>query len=290
MLLYFGTISPYVSQQLIGKQVEGSTGCIYEERFLPDCIRNMVECNEKNLKLKWLKDFRKFSKKYGLSDTDSINIRHYVLTRLLHELVTSSAKKNGSMGPILKVPYYTLWGDYNPRNENLLAENHQSIASMPPPRESARYLSLANLERTPIYFLSDLFDENEKYTDTNNTFSSFGDNKEREMAFVALISLMGYDGWVASNENKVWSMVRVSFKTLQGRELQLIYNVNNGDYSSEWVSDKGNIYEELKLDNVAANLNAMAKGQKSLEMLSKIKVTKKAARRIQEAIDTYLKK
>ena len=183
-----------------------------------------------------------------------------------------------------------MWGVYNPRNEIFLTENNQSIASTPPPREGARYLSLANLERTPVYFLSDLFDENEKYTDSKNTFSSFGDTKEREMAFVALTNLMGYDTWVASDDNRVWSIVKVPFKTLQGEKKTLIYSVNNGAYNSKWLPDTGNSFEDYILHDIAANLNAIARGQKTLEMLSQIKVTKKAAERIQKAIDAYLGK
>jgi hypothetical protein len=268
----------------------GIVTCDYKGDILPDFMQKLTTCNAKNLHHKWLKDFRKFTKKYELAENDSLNIRYYVLTRLLHELLTSSDVKNGSVGPILKIPYYSLWGDYNPRNEILLTENNQSIASIPPPKESSRYLSMANLERTPVYFLSDLFDENEKYTDSKITFTSFGDSKEREMAFVALTSLMGYDSWVASNENKVWSMVRIPFRTLQGKELKLVYNVTHGENSSVWIPDTDQTYEEVRLHDVASSLNEVARGQKTLEMLSKIKVTKKAAERIQEAIDTYLKK
>ena len=106
MLLNFGMISSCISQQVSSRQIEDNIGCNYKEAELPDYVRDITECNEKKLKLNWLKDFKNLIKKHGFVENDDLNIRHYVLIRLLHELITSSAEKNGSIGPILKVPSY----------------------------------------------------------------------------------------------------------------------------------------------------------------------------------------
>jgi len=289
-LVCFEVIPSVKSQQQSGKFSASQTPSFYEGILLPEFVRKVVTKNEKGCYQKWLKDYRRFCKKYGLLDADSFNVHQYVHVRLLHELVTSFSAKNGAMGPILKVPYYTLWGDFNPRNEIVMVENNQSLASLPPPKDSGKYLSLSNMERTPVYFISDLLADHEKYTNNIDTFASFGDGREREMAFVALASLSGYESWAASDETKVWSMVKVPFQRVNGEKMHLIYYVNNAEYSSEWYDKLDLKQEEAKLHDVAKHLDAIAKDEKKIQILSQIQVTEKASMRIQKAIDTYLNK
>lgn len=229
----FEFISPGNSQHDTGRINGIPSDNNRRENLLPNYLQKLFTDNKVRLQQKWTKDFRKLCKKYGLSETDDFNSRQYVSIRLLHELLTSVSSKNGSLGPILKIPFYTLWGDFNPRNEIYMVENNLSIASLPPPKDSGKYLSLSNIERTPVYFIEDLFYEREKYTNKRDTFASFGDSREREMAFITLASLSGFDASAASDESSIWSLVRVPFVKENGDKIHLLYRVSNTEYISE---------------------------------------------------------
>jgi hypothetical protein len=283
-------ISSGTSQHDTGRISGILTDTGHKDNLLPNYLQKLFTDNQLKLQKKWSKEFRKLCKKYDLNETDNSNIRQYVSVRLLHEMLTAFSGKNGSMGPILKIPFYTLWGDYNPRNEIYMVENNLSIASLPPPKDSGKYLSLSNIERTPVYFIEDLFNEREKYTNKRDTFASFGDSREREMAFIALANLCGFDASVAADESAIWSFVRVHFVRQNGEKIQLIYRVSNTISSSEWLSDPDEKLDKDRLHEVASDLNGVAVKEKTKLTLSQMKVSEKASTRIQKALDIYLSK
>lgn len=286
----FELISSGNSQQDSGRTSGIVSDSAHEKNLLPNYLQQLFSNNKVPLQQKWSKEFRKLCKKYGLSETDNFNMRQYVSIRLLHELLTSDSSKNGSLGPILKIPFYTLWGDYNPRNEIYIVENNLSIASLPPPKELGKYLSLSNIERTPVYFIDDLFAEKEKYTNRRDTFASFGDSREREMAFVALAGLSGFEASAASDESSIWSFVRVTFVKQNGDKIQLVYRVSNTENSSEWLSDSGDNLDKARLHEIAVDLNAVAMGENTRLTLSHMNISEKASSRIQKSLDVYIEK
>jgi hypothetical protein len=90
------------------------------------------------------------------------------------------------------------------------------------------YSSYADIDRTPLLFLGDLFTENPKYYHTKqDTFSSFGWCSEREMAFVALVSLLNYQAKVVVRGNHSWTELIVPMVKLNGDSLNFMVNVDN---------------------------------------------------------------
>ena len=65
-----------------------------------------------------------------------------------------------------------------------------------------KYRSYDDIDRTPYLFLSDIVDKDLKYySESCDTFSTFGWCSEREMAFVALITLLDFEAKVVSEGN-----------------------------------------------------------------------------------------
>tara|TARA_R110002020_G_scaffold137687_3_gene307096 strand:+ start:1834 stop:2580 length:747 start_codon:yes stop_codon:yes gene_type:complete len=106
----------------------------------------------------------------------------YVFHKLffLHNAFTTTGAINGLRGGLLEIPYYDMSSRY--KLEDVIIE-----------------------DRTPVIFLSDLVSDTSKYKD----MYTFGWCSEREMAFMALIKSMGFDGRIVADNGHAWSEVNV---------------------------------------------------------------------------------
>ncbi|MBW6515631.1 MAG: hypothetical protein K0B81_03310 [Candidatus Cloacimonetes bacterium] len=141
-----------------------------------------------------------------LDPAESQNLKNYFTISILHDLFTTQTAANYSRGEIFYIPYLWHWVNPNPRHRVYFVENDRLLSNTNPPPEFGNYQTYADIDRTPYLFLSDLVLEKPKYyTERGGSFSSFGWCSEREMAFIALTTLMNFEGKIVASGNHSWS-------------------------------------------------------------------------------------
>ena len=125
-------------------------------------------------------DYKLFCKDKQIDINNDHN--KYVFHKLffLHNAFTTTNAVNGLKGGLLEIPYYDM-------------------------RSRSEINNAVKEDRTPDIFLSDLVSNTPKYKD----MYTFGWCSEREMAFMALIKNMGFDGRIVADGGHAWSEVNV---------------------------------------------------------------------------------
>lgn len=265
----------------------------YEAVAVPDFFKQLITNHLSDFQKIDKKAFAKFCEFNQLDPTDRENISSYYSLTILHKLFTSKTASNGSRGDILDMPYMWHWGSFNPRHTIHFTKDHTLLAQKTPPGEFSRYSSYADIDRTPYLFISDLVAETPKYYSAEcDTFSTFGWCSEREMAFVALTQLLGFDGKVVAQGNHSWSEFIIPLThTNKEKELWFLkvdntfdsmdwYPVGNTDIPS-WRVSFGNVTQ-------APWYNQRAKSPNELHRITAQIVTQKASARIEGRVVNYL--
>lgn len=214
---------------------------------------------------------------------DSGNRATYYTLSILHMLFTAKTCQDGSRGEILNIPYYWHWIDPNPRHEILFTADGRPLTSLKHPAGFEKYATYADIDRTPVVFLTDLLSPVPRYcTAEGDTFSTFGWCSEREMAFISLITLMGYKGRVIAPGNHSWSEVDVSMKLKSGGRKNMVVTVDNTFDVIDWT---GNAPGEAH-----SRYNGTAHSPSVLQRLRSFKVPSSAMNRIEGQVADYLRK
>lgn len=188
-------------------------------------------------------------KAHDLPDTEE-NREQIRSLLFLHHLFTSGADMNGNYGGILQIPYFWHWCSNNPRHDIRFMPAETTLTAIKPPQGFEKYKSLADVDRTPYLYLSDLAEDYEKYYhNLVGEMFTFGWCSEREMAFGQILTQRGYTMKVYQNSSHVWSEVLVPFYTNEEKQsLRVIRIDNTFDYfdmvelestSAEWLADIG---------------------------------------------------
>lgn len=173
-------------------------------------------------------EYSEFCLSHNLDANDSQNLNNYFTLSILHKLFTSQTAADYSRGEILYIPYLWHWVNPNPRHELYFIENDILLSNQSPPSNFANYQTYADIDRTPYLFLSDLVLEQPKYySDRGGTFYSFGWCSEREMAFIALISLLNYEGKIVATGNHSWSELLIPMIKDDGSKQHFSVTVDN---------------------------------------------------------------
>ncbi len=171
--------------------------------------------------------------------------------QLLHRLFTAQYATNGSRGEIINIPYFWHWVKPNPRHEITDIVTGKKLVDLKPPKGYGKYATYADMDRTPDLFLIDLFSNQPKYyTEECDTFATFGWCSEREMSFVAITSLMGFESKVIVSGNHSWSELLLPMKNQNGQYELCVFQVDNTfdvvamkiiseDESIRWRADMG---------------------------------------------------
>lgn len=161
---------------------------------------SFIYINSKNCKTDFMMN--------GISLHDSLNIKHYSYLYIIHSLFTSNSAYNGSRGSILNIPYLWHWVKPNPRHTITYIPKNKPLKTIKPTQGFGKYGSFADIDRTPFLFLSDMLSEQPNYYKEGiDTFSTFGWCSEREMAYVALLSTLGYEAKVVTSGTHSWTEV-----------------------------------------------------------------------------------
>jgi hypothetical protein len=224
---------------------------------------------------------------------DSSNLEKFFTINILHQLFTSQTASNCSTGEILNIPYQWHWIQPNPRYDIYFTSNKKLLKDTKPPKEFSKYNSYADIDRTPYLFLSDfVYPELKYYSLSCGTFSTFGWCSEREMAFVALTKLLGYQGKVIAEGNHSWSEFIIPLELNNGEFQNFRVSVDNTFNSIDWTQIESQEIpkwkEYLGDSNLARWYNQKAKSKTELRNIENHLVSNKSMLRIENKLVMYL--
>ena len=193
----------------------------------------------------------------------------------------------------MDIPYFWHWVNPNPRSEIFLLENKQLLSTIKPSSEYDKYKSVAEIDRTPFLFLSDLFREKPKYGHPLcDTFSTFGWCSEREMAFVFLTDLMDFQGKVVAVGNHSWSELIVPLVSKTNDNQHFTVKIDNTFDKIEWQKidvSKIKTWKTYFGDTSLSNwYNRKAHDNSEQQKMKKYAVSQKSFARIEDKICAYL--
>ena len=213
----------------------------YQQTTAPLFFNELIQHHKKDFHAVAPSDFDAFVTQNNIKEDDSVNIHTYYTFKILHQLFTSTSASNYSRGAILNIPYFWHWTTPNPRHGIIDLDTNRKLTETASPKEFSKYQSFADIDRTPYLFLSDLVRATPKYnTPECGNFNTFGWCSEREMAFVALLSTLGYEGKVITNGNHSWSEFIVPFTDKQ--HIQKQYKITTD-----------NTFDKFQLQSITAN-------------------------------------
>lgn len=249
----------------------------YDSLTIPLFFKSLVSNHIKNFHIKDSITFHNFCKKNKVLETDSSNINRYFTISILHELFTSQTASNCSRGGILNIPYLWHWVNPNPRHGIYFTRKDELLANSPPPQGFSNYNSYADLDRTPYIFLSDLVHPESKYYSSScDTFPTFGWCSEREMAFVALTTLLGFDGKVVAEGNHSWSEYIIPLISTDKNNILFQVTIDNTFDQTEWriisPEDTSSWKQYFGNTNLSRWYNTKAKSKSELQKIQQHKV------------------
>lgn len=264
----------------------------YKSTNMPDFFKRLVENHYRDFHAVDGSDYDKFCSSAKISNSDSLTAKKFYSLKILHQLFTSTSASNGSKGEILNIPYFWHWVNPNPRYEIISLKTNQKLNKLKPPKEFSKYLSKADIDRTPYLFLSEMISDEPLYSSVScGKFSTFGWCSEREMAFVCLLNTMEFTGKVITEGNHSWSefIVPISNNT---KIANYKFKVDNTFDSFEW--------EEISKEEIIIWKNQSFQGQgnwynqKALSLteqknVSLINVSSIASKNIEEKVVAFLK-
>ena len=266
----------------------------YPEMKAPLFFESLVKNHFKDFAHIDSSDFEDMFSENNIIEDDSMNVNKFYTFKILHQLFTSKNASNGSKGEILNVPYFWHWTNPNPRYEIDYVKTNQKLNAVSPSKEFSKYKSFADVDRTPFLFLSDLLSEKPNYfTPSCGKFYTFGWCSEREMAYVCLLSTLGFEGNVITNGNHSWSEFIVSLKSKNNENINFKVTVDNTFDKIDWKSiTKDEIVLWKKQTGVGLGkwYNQKAHSDTEKKKTSDLIVSAEAAKNIEESVIKYLKK
>jgi hypothetical protein len=265
----------------------------YDSLTIPRFFKKLVINHIKDFVILDSLIFNEFCLANKINSVDSSNIEKFYTIKILHELFTSQTASDCSKGKILNIPYMWHWTQPNPRHEIYFVQNKTLLKDTRPPNGFSRYNSYADIDRTPYLFLSDLVSPELKYySNSCDTFSTFGWCSEREMAFIALTTLLDYEGKVVAEGNHSWSEFVLLLKLNTGELQYFKVTVDNTFNSIDWTTIRQQEISEWK-ENIGGSrlprwYNQKAKSINELNKISNHLVSNNAMKRIENKLVIYL--
>jgi len=287
--------SPQPDKTLDPAEIEKILPHSYTSTNIPGFIRSYVDAHWLHFKNKDSTSFHLFCTTNKINPKDSLNARRFYTIDIIHRLLTAKGPVNGSVGEIIKIPYYWHWVTPNPRHTILQAANNTPLKNIQTLSIFPNYSCFADIDRTPYLFLTDLFGKYPAYKSALcDSFSSFGWCSEREMSFIALMQILGLEGKQVSENNHSWSVLRVNMlnDALQETTFKVIvdntydkvtWSLFTEDDSKQWNRYYGNV-------PLAKWYNAQAHSAKEIARLSGFIIDTSAINYIETSTINYLQK
>lgn len=239
-------------------------------------------------------EYRTLCNQYNLIKENKKNQDKYFQIYFIHDLLTGNGAINCSSGGLLEIPYFWHWVNPNPRHSILNLPDSILLSEMKAPGRFKNYKSYADIDRIPVLFLTDLLSENPKYYHPDcGSFYTFGWCSEREMTFVALLSIFGYDVKIKQSGIHTWSEIWLSFNQEDDQECDIILQVDNTFDEVDWYEPLSGTTEPLWIEDFGegSNIrwyNEMANSEYQLQSIREIKVSRATQSRIENLISKNL--
>jgi hypothetical protein len=264
----------------------------YNQTAVPLFFKKLIQNHRKDFHAIDPSGFKDAVTAYHIKEEDSVNAHSFYTLQILHKLFTSHSASNYSRGDILNIPYFWHWTTPNPRYGIIDLETNRKLTEKTPPKEFSKYKSFADIDRTPFLFLSDLVNEKTKYnTPECGNFNTFGWCSEREMAFVSLLSTMGYEGKVTTRGNHSWSEFIVPLQNNQNSKVFFKATIDNTFDKMELESiAASNIpaWRTQKNDGLGDWYNKKAHTESELNKIRNLQITTAVAQDIEKKVVEYL--
>lgn len=264
----------------------------YSPTFIPIFFRQIIENHWKDY-AKIDTTYKSFCKNYDLIENQK-NAKNFYTLKILNEFFTSETSSNGSIGKILLIPYFWHWVNPNPRYQITLTNTNKNLNTLLPPLDFKRYKSYADIDRTPFLFLSELFDEEPKYKHEllEKPFTTFGWCSEREMAFVALIEILGFKGKVITDNGHTWTETLVDFSNIHKKNQKVKFKIDNTYHKFQWsmINDfqAKNWEEENGNTAIALWYNEKSHDKNEHQKIEQYLISKKVMQKIENVFVNYL--
>jgi hypothetical protein len=150
------------------------------------------------------KEYEQFCKSEQIDIYNDHNESIFNKLYFMHQAFTVSSPINGLNDGLLGIPYYDM-------------------------ESRVEYVDNATgVDRTPATFLSDLVDSLGIYYDRHNDkpVFTFGWCAEREMAFMALLRNMGFEGTIVAAGGHAWSEIQIEFYS-DGKLTDYVLHIDN---------------------------------------------------------------
>jgi hypothetical protein len=129
-----------------------------------------------------------------------------------HKLFTCSDSVDGNNTGIWQIPYFWHYQEPNQRYKIVMLPDSLKLNKIKPPTGYSAYKTHADIDRSPLIYLHDLFSNSaEYYHPLCSKFKTFGWCSEREMAFNMILKLYGYECKVYVSPPHSWSEVYGKF-------------------------------------------------------------------------------
>jgi hypothetical protein len=265
----------------------------YDSLTIPMFFKALVSNHFNDIYSRDSIEYIQFSKVHHLIASNQQNLLSYFTLKFLNQLFTSNSAQNCSKGEILNIPYMWHWVNSNPRHEICFTETNIALLKTKPPIEFSKYGSYADIDRTPFLFLSDMFQSKEKYYSSNcDTFSTFGWCSEREMAFVALCTLLDYKGKVIAKGNHSWSEFLIPMKSENGLRYFKV-SIDHTFNSNSWTKINGKEIQNWQVyigdSKLSKWYNQKAHSTIELQKINNYMASKVAMQSIESKVVRYLK-
>ncbi|HUI92493.1 MAG TPA: hypothetical protein VLX68_09630 [Chitinivibrionales bacterium] len=217
------------------------------------------------------------------SDTSAISAVNSLL--FLHALFTATDATDCTRGGILKTVYLWHWTDPNPRHFLLHLPDSAKLVAMKPPKGFEKYKSLADIDRLPCIYLGDAVSSAPSYYHPLcGEMFTFGWCSEREMAFNALLQILGFDCKIKQEGIHVWS--EVLLKTARHDEPGTLLVISLDNTFNAVGCGKMRIKHQTWKDDVGKGgqvkwYNAVAHSAKQEGLVKNIEVSEPARLRIE---------
>ena len=241
-----------------------------------------------------LDKFVQFCNAHDLDSNSHSNKRAFFQIYFLHDLFTGESAQNYSTGGILQIPYFWHWVEPNPRYGIIFLEDSVRLGEIPPPEGYEKYKSYADIDRIPYMYLMDLLADRPKYYHEKcSSFYTFGWCSEREMAFNALLEIIGYNAKIKQSGIHTWSEILISFRDRYAVVKMFIFKVDNTfDRVDYEIIDNDLSVENWRTDVGSGSLiewyNRRAHSPKEIAKIKSIQISATARNRIEEQITQWL--
>ena len=267
----------------------------YNETTIPEFFRSFIVNHLPNFKVSDSFSFHHFCFANQLDPKDSQNIKQFFTLEIVHRLLTSKNPTNGSVGDIIKIPYYWHWVNPNPRHDIYQLRNNIRLNEVRTLSVYPNYHSFADIDRTPYLFLSDLFSNYPKYRSSLcDSFSTFGWCSEREMSFIYIMEMFGFEGKVIAENNHSWSILRVPMIDISKKHKMFKVKVDNTYDKITWsdLTQEDNLLWGQYYGNapLANWYNSQAHSQREKSRLGMFRISSSAIKHIEESTIKYLQK